>query len=153
MPQSPTKQAWSNMRGRCKHNSDYFGRGITVCVEWKNYENFRRDMGLKPHGLSLERVDNNKGYAKENCVWATRSQQNFNRRAQNNNTSGIIGVSYEKDRGYFVAKLSREILYRGPSFFEACCQRKSAENNLYQLFAAGSESISQPTPAPTVTKD
>ena len=73
------------MRQRCenpKHKSyaSYGGRGITVCPEWGTFEVFFADMGSKPRGLTLERSDNEKGYSKDNCIWATRSAQAINRR-------------------------------------------------------------------------
>ncbi len=82
---SPTYRVWHGMEQRCrnpnsKHYDCYGGRGITLCDEWKEFKNFLRDMGEKPEGLSIERIDNSKGYCKENCCWATRTQQARNTR-------------------------------------------------------------------------
>lgn len=83
---SPTYKVWDSMIQRCynienSHHGDYGGRGITVCEEWKvDFSNFIKDMGEKPKNLTLDRIDNNKGYFKENCRWVTMKVQNRNRR-------------------------------------------------------------------------
>lgn len=77
---------WSGMMRRCygantKDYKNYGGRGITVCERWHEFENFYADMGELPDpSLTLERVNNEAGYSKENCIWATWSQQNRNKR-------------------------------------------------------------------------
>lgn len=83
---SPTYHIWSAMVQRCinpktrKYN-DYGGRGIKVCDRWRVFQNFLDDMGVKPHGLSLDRIDNNGNYEPGNCRWATGAEQVRNRRA------------------------------------------------------------------------
>ena len=80
-----TYHSWGNMKSRCDDTSnksygDYGARGIAYCKRWSLFENFYEDMGTKPEGLSLDRKNNNKGYSKGNCRWATRRQQNTNKR-------------------------------------------------------------------------
>jgi hypothetical protein len=82
---NPTYQCWYDMLRRCyrprdQHYENYGGRGITVCERWVWYENFLVDMGEKPEGMTLGRIDNAKGYSPDNCEWQTRWQQAQDRR-------------------------------------------------------------------------
>lgn len=86
MRSSPVYAVWNSMVQRCCNAEnvqypDYGGRGITVQDAWRTFEGFYADMGDPPFkGAMLERIDNDKGYYKDNCTWATRTEQNRNQR-------------------------------------------------------------------------
>ena len=84
--------SWANMMTRCEWGGHpsyeaYGAKGIRVCERWHAFENFRADMGDRPDGCSIDRIDGSKGYEPGNCRWATREQQNLN-------TSRTIKVVY-----------------------------------------------------------
>jgi len=82
---SSAYQSWQAMKNRCLNPNqpaykNYGGRGIKICAAWFDFDAFYKDMGDRPKGTTLERKDNNLGYNKENCIWATVSEQSKNTR-------------------------------------------------------------------------
>lgn len=81
---------WTSMKTRCYNSNSrdykyYGGRGITVCKRWRDdFRNFVKDMGEKPAGTTLDRIDNNGIYCRKNCRWISRAVNNANRRPKFN---------------------------------------------------------------------
>ena len=94
-----------NMKARCNNPnntwySNYGGRGIKVCDEWSKLEKFAEwafENGYKDN-LTIERVDNNKGYEPDNCTWITKREQDFNKRINKNNKTGYSGIGIRKNK-------------------------------------------------------
>jgi hypothetical protein len=147
MSRKSTKKSWDHMHYRCSNPScenyaDYGGRGITVDPRWSDFNAFVEDMGYKPSGLTLGRIDNDKGYNKENCRWETYAQQCLNQRARIDSYRGICGIRWltRRKRWYVRGQIYRRrvTLYFGKDFFEACCARKSWEHHQkMQVYLSG----------------
>lgn len=138
---------WQNLKARCKNpNSesyeDYGGRGISYDPKWETFEGFWEDMqeGYSPE-LSLDRVDVNGGYCKENCRWTTYSVQSFNRRKQKNNTTGREGVYWDKKLGNWRVGIdvNNQRIYLGnfTTFDDAVKAREQAELKYYGVIKQG----------------
>jgi len=85
LSKSRTYKSWQGMWQRCTnpkhHKFAAYGRfGITVCDRWKSFENFLADMGERPAGMTLDRIDGSGHYEPDNCRWADIYTQNRNRR-------------------------------------------------------------------------
>ena len=106
----PIYNIWSGMTNRANNSNhhaykNYGGRGISICDRWNNIENFIADMYPSyKNGLSIDRIDNDKGYFKDNCRWVTCDIQARNTRVlRTDNTSGYRGVSMQ--RGKWLAQI------------------------------------------------
>jgi hypothetical protein len=89
---SKTYKAWADMIQRCNNKNhksykNYGNRGITVCKRWLKFENFLKDVGEIPRGLTLDRINNNKGYSPDNFKFSTWKEQNNNKRNNIKNNS------------------------------------------------------------------
>lgn len=96
MAHTKTYRVWALMRQRCENPNftsyqSYGGRGITVCERWQDFANFYADMGDPPPKMTLDRIDNSRGYEPENCRWASRKVQGNNRR-----TNVLLSFNGEK---------------------------------------------------------
>jgi|ERR1043165_2611855 hypothetical protein len=121
-------------QGKSTNAVYYAERGIGVSDSWaESFENFFEDMGECPEGLWLERIDNNKGYCKENCKWETPSRQASNRRRRDNK-SGRMGVHFDTHSGKWKAEIfvdkKRIGLGRYVNFEDACDAVEKAELEL-----------------------
>lgn len=139
---------WQNMMRRCykegvKAYKDYGGRGIKVDPRWHDFINFRDDLYDKylKHAeefgekqTTLDRIDVNKNYELENVRFATWFQQAKNRRVRSTNTSGVTGVTFEKQTGRWKAQIFSDGVHRGlgsyKDFDEAVAARRKAEIEL-----------------------
>jgi hypothetical protein len=130
-----TYRTWTNMRNRCgnprcKYFKDYGGRGIIVCERWNSFESFLQDVGEIPEGLTIDRVDNNKGYCPENVRLATMEQQANNTRATRFLTINGVTKSiseWAKQTGAVSPSLIHSRLSRGHSEYDSVFAEKGVK--------------------------
>jgi len=105
---------WMNMRRRCYEFgrpdfSSYLGKGIKVCERWENsFNNFFEDMGEKPKGMTLERIDNNGDYSKGNCKWASTKEQNRNKSNNKLNENKVKEVIKLHTQGFSQTEIAEQ---------------------------------------------
>ena len=111
------RRVWHGMKSRCHNPANqsyvrYGGRGIFVCDEWRNsFDRFYEDMGPKPAGMDLDRIDNDKGYCKENCRWISRLEN-----CRNTRRTIYVDVNGQKLKVHELAEISGQkkstVMYR-----------------------------------------
>lgn len=106
-----TLAVWNAMIARCTNPlsaayKDYGGRGIKVGMRWRKYENFLADMGPAPDGLTLERINNSKGYNPKNCIWATIKVQAINKRSRMRKWKHPSGVPHDRKELFSLLRAS-----------------------------------------------
>lgn len=132
-PLESTRKSYYNMLDRCLNKdhaqyANYGGRGIGVCDEWLHWPTFLSDMGVRPDGLTLERKENDKGYSKTNCVWATNTEQALNRRIRRPiNSSKITGVYWREECQLWRVNYKGIWLGAFDNLLDAAATRKSVE--------------------------
>jgi hypothetical protein len=107
---------WGGIHSRCydpnvERYRDYGGRGIKVVERWHNFENFRDDVGKRPEGMTIERIDNNGDYGPDNFRWATRQEQSYNKR--NNRLASYNGKTKCVAEWIAISGLSRWVVTDG----------------------------------------
>jgi hypothetical protein len=107
---SPAYWSWQAMKKRCldprNDSYEYYGgRGITICKRWMKFENFYEDMGPRPNGMTLDRIDTDSNYCPENCQWGDQYTQLSTRRAyRRRDSKGYIRTKGGRFRAYICLK-------------------------------------------------
>lgn len=111
MSKTTEYKIWDGIIQRCTNPNatgyiDYGGRGIAICDRWLDFNNFFEDMGNRPSKkMSIDRIDNDGNYCKENCRWATKSEQSYNRSKIKNCSSIYKNVYWNTKMGKWIARV------------------------------------------------
>ena len=102
--ETPTWTSWQAMRSRCRYpdrdtEAKHINRGIAVCDRWLSFDDFLADMGERPDGTTLDRIDNDGDYEPGNCRWATPTEQARNRRNARLNFHSAVEVALARLKG------------------------------------------------------
>ena len=124
---SPTYRSWMAMRIRCNYKPEY--AGVSICQEWNRFSRFISDMGERPDGMTLDRIDGRLGYSAANCRWASATTQSRNK-------VKLSGIQWATQQGKWKVNigLDGKVIHLGymVDWFEAVCLRKSAENKYWR---------------------
>lgn len=127
----PEYAVWTSMKQRCNDPNlisykNYGGRGITVCDRWLDFGNFMEDMGPRPTlRHTIERLDNNRGYSPDNCVWMLYAEQARNKRTVKLNAEAVKAIRYMLAKGvkqgmlaglYGVSQATVSLIKRGKNW-------------------------------------
>lgn len=140
---TPEYSTWSEMKSRCTNvnhprYNNYGERGIQVCQKWlDSFEAFIKDVGKRPSkNHSLDRIDNDGNYTKDNVRWTNSTVQSINRRKKSTNTSGVTGVSYNKHAKKWNANIGVNKKYINLGYYdtkeEAILARKAGEEKYHK---------------------
>lgn len=116
-------KTWNGVLQRCSNPENtqyenYGGRGITYDLRWNSFEEFYKDMGERPEGMTLDRIDVNGDYCKDNCRWAASSLQGFNKRKTKRNTSGYVGVHWDKSKEKWMSFIKKDNKFKFLGYFD-----------------------------------
>jgi hypothetical protein len=144
-------KSWRSMKQRClgltpKHDRDYKARGITVCPEWESsFETFYRDLGPRPDGTTLDRIDNDLGYFPGNCRWATPTQQARNSRWPKLDEKKAHAIRSMKEAGFPSSRIA--------AIFEVTADTvRNVINGKHWTILSAEDADEHPTDAATIER-